>query len=465
MPAKRYNCTDLGNAKYFADFVKGNLIYNYRAMMWYEWNGVLWLPCVAGREWQWAKDAVKDMLRHASTINNGAKRKQYANHALKSESRPRLEAMMQLAKSEKTIANAGDDWDKDPFLLGTPSGVLDLRTGKMRKPNRQIKLTYAIAIAFDPKAKCPAWEKFLNEIYDNDVEVVAYVKRILGYSLTGSVKEQSLYCLWGNGANGKSTLLDTVQYIMGQYAYAMPFSTIEHNKNGSISNDLAQLYGRRFVQASETQEGVRLNEGRLKSLTGGDVVTARFLYKDLFSYMPTAKFILAFNHKPIITDDSEGAWRRIHLIEHRRVFKKHERDPDLTTKLRKEAAGILNWMIEGCLEWQRDGLQPPQSVSQATQDYRDEMNPLREFLEEHCTVHPDALVRVSDLWTAYNDFADGNRDRFKLNPRKYNERLESMGFRRGTKQFSSTDVAKCWFGITLESNPTKNNGSGIEVVH
>lgn len=465
MPTKKsYNRTDLGNAEFFKRFVNGNLIYNYRNQIWYEWNGAKWKACMNGKEIQWAKRAVRGMLAYAATMQNAKKRKQYAVWAMSSESERRIMSMMKLARSEPGIADSGEEWDTDPFILGCPSGVLDLRTGNLMQPDKSIKLVSSIAIDPDDSATCPQWEQFLQEIYLGDYELIGFIKRLLGYSLTGSIKEQCVFCLYGQGANGKSTLTDTVLSLFGQYGYAMPFSTIEYNNRPTISNDLAQLYGRRFVIASETQEGVRLNEGRLKSITGGDVVTARFMYKDLFSYKPQAKFILAFNHKPIITDDSEGAWRRIHLIQHKRVFKKHERDGDLPEKLLSERAGILNWMIEGCLEWQRDGLKVPQSVLDGTTEYREEMNPLQSFIDDDCILG-SYQVRVTDLWEAYLYWADANREKFKLSKRQFNNRLESMNLERRSIKNKKGQVEKCWTGIGLAQNPAIGTGMNIQVIN
>lgn len=452
MANKLYNRSDAGNARFFRDFVNGNLIYNYRTELWYEWTGKKWQSCKNGREIEMAKAAVIGMLKHSATINDTDKRQDYAAWALKSESGVRLREMMGLARSEKGIADSGENWDTDPYMLGCPAGVLDLRTGNFLPPNKKIKPISSIAVDPDDKATCPQWEQFLQEIYMGDSELIGFVKRLLGYSLTGTIEEQCVFCFYGQGANGKSTLTDTIIALMGNYGYPMPFSTIEFQNRSAISNDLAHLYGKRFVVASETQEGVKLNEGRLKSLTGGDMVTARFMYKEYFSFKPMAHFLLAFNHKPIITDDSEGAWRRIYLIAHNRIFKSHERDKKLDKKLLAELPGILNWMIEGCREWQQSGLIVPRSVIAGTEEYRQEMNPLRQFVEDTLIIG-EYCCRVTDLWSVYNDWADTNRERFRLSQRKFNSRLESMGFERKAARIDSTNPEKYWTGVGLASSP------------
>lgn len=461
---KKYHCTDVGNAKFFRDFTAGNLIFNYRTQLWYEWTGYRWQPCLNGQAQEWAKRGVAEMYKHAANITDQKKRTAYISWALKSESAGRIGSMLDLGKSEKGIVDSGNEWDAEPMMIACPKGILDLRTGSFLAPDKKIKTMNCIALDPEPKASAPVWTHFLESTYEGDLELIGFIKRFLGYSLTGSVKEQCLLCLYGQGANGKSTLLDTIMRVFGSYGYTMPFSTIEHLTRSAISNDVAALYGKRYVVASETQEGVKLNEGRIKSLTGGEPLTARFMYRDYFTFEPVAHFILAFNHKPVIVDDTEGAWRRIHLVKHNRVFKASERDKDLPEKLKRELPGILNWLIEGCIEWQQGGLIVPRSVLEATEGYRQEMNPLRQFVEDVCTVG-NFHVTVNELWSAYNEWADDAKEKYRLGRNSFNNRLESMGFERKPVRTSNKKLEKCWTGIGLEKNPRKGHGVNITVVN
>lgn len=460
---KTYHCSDVGNARFFRDFTAGRLIYNWRTQLWYEWTGYRWQPCLNGQAQEWAKQGVAEMFKTAAAMSDPKKRTSCTLWALKSESAGRIAAMLDLSRSEKGIADSGTEWDREPMIIACPKGILDLRTGTFLQPDKKIKTMNCIAVDPEPSAKAPTWEKFLNEIFEGDSELIGFIKRFFGYSLTGSVKEQCLLCLYGQGANGKSTMIDAVMRVFGTYGYTMPFSTIEHMTRSAITNDVAALYGKRYVVASETQEGVKLNEGRIKSLTGGEPLTARFMYKDYFTFEPVAHFILAFNHKPIIMDDTEGAWRRIHLVKHNRIFKAHERDKDLPEKLKRELPGILNWLIEGCLEWQQSGLIVPQSVLAATKDYQEEMNPLRQFIEEVCVLG-NFHVTVSELWVAYNEWADETKEKYRLGRGTFCNRLEGMGFERKPVRTSSKKLEKCWTGIGLGSNPRKGHGVNIQVV-
>lgn len=460
---KKYHCSDVGNAKFFRDFTNGNLIFNYRTQLWYEWTGFRWQPCLNGQAQEWAKRGVAEMYKYAANITDQKKRTAYISWALKSESAGRIGAMLDLGKSEKGIADSGNEWDTQPMIVACPKGMLDLKTGNFLAPDKKTKTMNCLALDPESKAVAPTWEKFLNEIYESDKDLIGFIKRFLGYSLTGSVKEQCLLCLYGQGANGKSTMIDTVMRIFGSYGYTMPFSTIEHMTRSAISNDVAALYGKRYVVASETQEGVKLNEGRIKSLTGSEPITARFMYKDYFTFEPVAHFILAFNHKPIIVDDTEGAWRRLHLVKHNRIFKANERDKDLPEKLKRELPGILNWLIEGCIEWQQSGLIVPRSVLEATEEYRQEMNPIKQFIEDVC-VMGNFHVRVTDIWAAYNAWADDIGERHKLGHRAFNSRLESMGFARKPVWTSPKKQEKCWTGIGLAANPSRGSGLNIQIV-
>jgi putative DNA primase/helicase len=241
-------------------------------------------------------------------------------------------------------------------------------------------------LIFDPRAGCPQWLKFLNDIFGGENDLIGYVYRAVGYCLTGDTTEQVAFLCYGSGANGKSTFLDVLRYVLGDYAYNLPFSTFELKARSSIPNDVAALPRRRFVTALETNESAPLNEARLKLLTGCDPVSARLLYREFFTFIPTAKFWLATNHKPEVVDDSPGFWRRIRLIPFLQQFVGDSADKDLLCKLKAEASGILRWALEGCLAWQREGLCLPNVVQAASQAYREENDHIGEFLDERCTL-------------------------------------------------------------------------------
>ena len=351
---------------------------------------------------------------------------------------------MELVKSEKLIADDGGNWDRNSWLMAVANGEVDLRTGSLRPGTPEDRITLHAEIAFDPDAQCPRWMRFLEEVFDGDAELISYLWRAIGYSLTGDTSEQCFFCFCGNGANGKSTLLNTTRYVIGTYASNLPFSAFELTARSAISNDVATLPGKRFVTAIETDESARLNEARIKALTGGDILTARPLYRDYFSFKPVAKFWLAFNHRPIVADDSHGFWRRVHLIPFDKQF-----DPRVDTKLedtlRSEAPGILAWAVRGCLLWQAQGLNPPFTVMAATQVFRTENDPLQDFLDDRCEFDPSAEVSVATLRETYVRWARENGER-NIPRLQFSRRLEAMGLQKRQHGHSRTWT---WFGIKL----------------
>ena len=244
---------------------------------------------------------------------------------------------------------------------------MNLQTGRLLNGTLSQRITRHTDVAFDPAAQCPQWERFQADIFNGDAELVTFIHRAIGYSLTGDTSEQCLFPCYGGGANGKSTFLEVVRHVLGGYAHNLPFSAFELHARSSIPNDVASIVGKRFATACETNESARFNEARVKALTGSDTISARFLYSEFFSFTPTAKIWLAFNHKPVVADDSEGFWRRIHLIPFLREFKGDAADKDLKAKLCSEAPGILAWAVRGCLAWRTEGLQPPATVKAVTQ--------------------------------------------------------------------------------------------------
>ena len=266
-------------------------------------------------------------------------------------------AVERLALADRRIAATVDQWDADPWLLNTPDGVVDLRTGQ-RRPHRaedyQTKIT-----AVGPGGDCPRFLAFLDRITGGDGELVAYLQRVLGYALTGLTREHALFFGYGTGANGKSVLLSTVSGLLGDYHKSAPIETFTASNADRHPTDLASLRGARLVTATETEEGRRWAESGIKQLTGGDTVAARFMRQDFFEYRPAFKLIIAGNHKPSLRSVDEAIRRQFHLIPFAVTIPPEERDADLAEKLKAEWPGILAWLVEGCLEWQTEGLRPP----------------------------------------------------------------------------------------------------------
>ena len=419
--------TDAGNAELFAALYGKMFRYDHKRQRWLKWSGHWWVEDKRGIVIQFAKNAARYRLRQSAHLED-EERKAEARWAFQSESRFRLDAMLKLARSEHPLNDSGENWDHNPWLLGVANGVLDLRTGKLRNGKQEDQITMHTNVLFDPNAKSELWLKFLKDIFDGNQELIDYVQRCIGYCLTGSTKEETIFYAHGSGANGKSTFLEAIRYALGPFAGAAPFSMFEQKSRAPIPSDVASTVGKRFITASETDESVRLNESRIKAMTGGDTQMARFMFKDWFEFEASGKIWLAFNHKPEITDESNGMWRRIRLIPFNRRFDGTEQDKTLKEKLRVEAAGILAWAVQGCLEWQRRGLNAPAIVHEATQAYRKESDTLGSFLEECCDVGAGISVSSADLRNSYSKWAAANGAGL-LSPRVFKNRLESRGFK------------------------------------
>lgn len=428
-----FSYTDAGNAEAFAARYGDRVRYDHRRGRWLIFDGCRWAPDADGQIMRLALAAVRARQQEAFALPDEPRAKAL-KHALASESRSKLDALVALARSQTPIADSGEHWDADPWLLGTPSGVVDLRTGAWRAGTPDDRITMQTAAGYDPEAACPRFERFIVEIFGGDPDLIDFTHRAIGYSLTGLTTMQALFLGYGTGGNGKSTLLDTLRDLLGDYAYNLPFSTLEMQSRTAGTNDVAALAGKRFVVASETNDGARLNEARIKALTGSDPITARFLYSENFTFVPVAKFWLAVNHKPVVRDDSRGFWRRMRLLPFSQTF---GIDPHLADTLRREGPGILAWAVRGCLEWQQRGLTPPDVVAAATADYQADSDQLAAFL--HTATLPDAEARIrgAALYEHYVGWAASERlgDRERLSAtafgKKMKERFTSLKDKSG----------------------------------
>jgi putative DNA primase/helicase len=314
--------------------------------------------------------------------------------------------MIELAKSEPGIPVGPQQLDSHPWLLNVHNGTLDLRTGHLRPHAREDLLTKLAPVAYDPVAPCPLWEAFLSRIFAGDGGLIRFVQKALGYSLTGSTQEQCFFILHGVGANGKSTLIQTISAVLRDYAKHTPTETLLVQQGDRPRNDLARLQGARFVSASEVEGGRKLAEALIKQLTGGDTLTARYLYKEHFEFQPAFKIWLAVNHKPGVHGTDHAIWRRMRLLPFTVTIPPAEQEKRLPEKLLGELPGILRWAVEGCLAWQQEGLEPPMAVKRATGDYRAEMDVIAAFIRDCCVVEPQRQVSTSELYAEYQGWCE-----------------------------------------------------------
>ncbi len=453
--APEYGLTDLGNARRLVRSHGHDLRYCYPWDRWVWWNGKHWEFDTSGEIFRRAKSTVATIYAEAAEHASDREREQVAKHAIRSESSARIKAMVDLAQSEPGIPVDPDAFDVDPWLLNTENGILDLRTFELLPHSRENLMMKIVPVEYDPDAKCPRWLKFLNDIMAGNQDLVDYLQRVVGYALTGDTREQCLFLLYGTGANGKSTFLETLKTLFGEYGQQADFSTFLHSDQDRVRNDIARLLGKRYVAAIEAGAGRRLAEVLVKQLTGGDTVSARFLYKEYFEYKPTFKIFLAANSKPAIYGQDKGIWRRIRLIPFTVTIPEPEQDKDLPLKLQEELPGILAWAVEGCKKWQEMGLADPREVVAATDKYKAQMDILGEFIQERCILADTAQATSSALYKEYVAWCEDNSER-PLAHKTFSMRLEEKGFER-----TRTSRARGWLGIGLLDD--RRNDLGLAV--
>ena len=379
-----FHFSDLANAELMVKWFGPDLRYCHTWRKWLVWDGKRWKVDDTGAVVRQAADTVHSLYKLTSTIQDKEKRKELAKHALKCEAKRSLDAMISLAESQSEIVILSDQLDRDKHLLNVDNGTIDLRTGELREHRREDLITKLAPVRFDPEAKSPLFEKFLNDIFAGNQDMIQFVQRAIGYALTGDTSEQCLFIAWGGGENGKSTLIETILALVGDYGMSTPSQTLLAKRYDGIPNDLARLKGARFVAAVEVEEGKPLAESRIKQMTGGDTMNARFMRSEWFDFKPEFKVFLATNHKPQIKGTDHAIWRRIQLVPFTVQISKEKQDKHLAEKLLAELPGILNFAVQGCLDWQRDELRPPEEVTRATAKYRAESDEVGRFIGEWC---------------------------------------------------------------------------------
>ena len=418
----RFNPTDLGNAARLVAHHGGDLRYCYPWSKWLIWDTRRLVADDTGAVNRRAKQTVKAIYQEAAAAPDEEQRKALAKHAMRSEAENRIQAMISLAKSEVPIMPA--DLDANPWLLNCANGTVDLRTGEMREHSREDRLTKLVPVAYDPKASAPTWASTLERVLPSEA-VRAFFKRLCGYAISGDVSEHVLPVLYGTGANGKSTIVNALLEAVGEYGMqAAPDLLIA--KRGGHPTEVADLFGMRLVASVETEDGRRFAESLVKQLTGGDKVRARRMRQDFWEFEPTHTVFLATNHKPEVRGTDTAIWRRIRLIPFTETIPPEQQDKKLPSKLRAELPGILAWCVEGCLEWQREGLQAPDEVRKATGEYRSEMDVIGAFLRDECEIGRDYKASFMDVYNRYEEWCEEGGEKPETR-RKFNARLKERG--------------------------------------
>lgn len=444
--------TDYGNAERLVDRHGKDLRYS-PVTDWLVWDGRRWIANDSGAVERKAKETVRHILRSAFDIEDAEQRSHLVKWSIKSEAASRLKAMVTVAQSEEEVVVRVGRLDRDPYLFTCENGTVDLRTGELHVHDRTDLITRLAPVAYDPDATAPTWEQCLRQVLP-DAELRQFVQKAVGYSLTGDTSEHVALLLFGSGANGKSTFLEALREILGDYQQQAPSDLLLSKKqSGGASPELARLRGARFITSVETDEGRQLAEGMFKQLTGGDRIAARKLYMDFFEFTPTGKFWLATNHKPEVKGTGEAIWRRIRLVPFTVTIPAKDRDPKLLNKLRQEKAGILHWAIEGALAWQREGLGEPAAVAAATEEYRHEMDHLGRFIEDCCVVGPTEEVTARELYARFRMWAE---EQGISRPWSQGTLGKRLGEREGIESKRvGHDKVTTWLGIGLRQQGSK----------
>lgn len=435
----RISNTDLGNARRIALLHGGDLRYVHIWKKWICFDGRRWAVDKSGEVIRRAKDTVMSMYAEASQLQNDTERKELIDHARKCESAARIGAMVDLSQSELPADPEQLDGENTEWYLNCLNGVVDLKTGRLF-PHSEVKEHFITKLApavYDSSAKCPQWLEFLGVIMEGNQDLVYYLQKLLGYSLTADISEQKFFIMHGCGANGKSTLLNVIARIMGDYATVCPINTLLVKQDtGGASSDIARLKGARLVTSSESDEGRRLSEAIIKQLTGGDKVTARFLFGEFFEFKPVLKLILCTNHKPEIRGIDHAIWRRVQLIPFNVKIDESQQDKDLPEKLWQEASGILNWLIEGCKAWQREGLGQPAEIQAATSEYRDENDIVEQFLNENVefVAIKDVKIKCGTMYKMFTDWCRDTGNHFDISQIAFSRRLQEKGLEKNEKK-------------------------------
>ena len=452
--------TELWAARRLVEQYGQDLRYCY-ALGWMHWNRRAWERDRTGEVMRRAKDTVRSMYAAAADVPDREQREQLVTFAKSCETARKLRAIIALAESEPSIPLLPEKLDADPWLLNCENGTLDLRTGELRPPRREDYLTKTTGIAYSPEATAPMFHRFLQGVFQNDKDMIAFVQRAVGHALTGIIREHILHVWRGVGQNGKSTLAEILQVVLGDYAMpAAPGLLIERH-NDQHPTERAELRGMRLVVCGESKDGARLDEEKVKLLTGGDRIKGRYMRQDFFFFSPTHKLVLFTNHKPIIRGNDVGIWRRIMLWPFEVQFKsRHEcgsgdqiADGCMPENLKAERAGILAWLVQGCLAWQQDGLSPPEKVKVATAKYRTESDEIGLFLAACTTVGADNLrVGCTELYNAYRSWAE--QSGFPpLNQKRFGMAMSERGYGEDMKDHHPATRRERYKGIGLVATP------------
>jgi len=455
---RHYARTDLGNAERFVDAHRDRVLWCPARKAFLCWDGKRYAWDERGEVVKLAHATARNIFHEAADAEGEEEQRAITKWALASQNESRINAM--LSQARPYLAVGMEDLDRDPWLINCQNGTLDLRTGRLKVHDPTDRITKIVPVDYDSDAPAPRFEQFLQEALV-DAALIKFLKRYSGYTLTGITRERLLAILYGFGKNGKTTLVELLHEVLGDYARNTDVETLLIKKYQGVGNDVAALKGARFVSAAEVEKGRRLAESKVKQLTGRDTVTARFLFGENFDFKPEFKLWLSTNNKPVIQGTDDAIWDRIRLIPFMQRFDGHKADTKLPDKLRGELPGVFTWMVEGCLEWQEHGLEEPKTVTEATKQYREEMDTLASFLDEACVVGAGYRVLAERLYQRYAIWCDKSGER--KDPKKaFVARLGERGFVRRRETAGVNKGRYIWLGIGFRSGdePPEDDDDG-----
>jgi putative DNA primase/helicase len=448
---------DIRNARAFASLARDRFLYVTTQGIWLRWEAERWQICEKDEPIQFAKDVTTRVLQSATTVlrEDQERGKRLVTDAIALHNMNRIQAMLKLAISEPNMATTSAELDTDPYLLGVRNGVLDLRTSRLLFNQPSYLITRYCNASYDENAQCPRWEQFLKEVFQGEEETIQSVQRLLGYTLLGVAREEVLVICYGHGANGKSIFANVVHSILAGYSVTAPASLLTVRKAGDNSprNDVASLAGARYASINELQAGDRLDEQVVKLLAGREKISARFLYKEHFDFLPAFTPWLRTNHKPIIMAEDDGLWRRLVLLPFKRKFSEDEQDPRLEEKLLAEADGILTWIVAGAKLYLTDGLKLSRAIRAEVAAYRSESDVLGEFLSDKTQSEGALKVLQGKLYSCYRIWCDSSGLR-PITKKSFTQRLYERGFSEG-----KSGSNRYYLGLDLVPHPIVAQGA------
>jgi len=437
--------TDTTNAYRLLTEHGKDIRYNQLWKKWLVWNGKQWELddgyLIHDKGLKIVRGIYNELLKTADY----KERIEIEKYAMQSEAVRRRKALIEAASWIPELNIKTDNLDNNSWLLNVGNGTVDLKKGVLNPHRQDDYITKIANVEYDANADCPVWKKFIMEIMNYNNELIRYIQTAVGWAVTGDTSEQSMFILYGTGANGKSTFLNTIMNLLGDYSIATPTETFMKRNGEQIGNDIARLRGTRFVTTTEAEQGRRLSEPLIKQITGNDRMTARFLYGEFFNFVPTFKIFMASNHKPVIKGTDYGIWRRIKLIPFTTRIPEDKQDKHLEKKLMLESSGILNWIIEGAVRWCNEGLNTPSIITAATDEYRGEMDVIGNFIKEQCIIKPEGSIKAREFFKCYQDWCVEHNEH-AVSERFLGLRLKELGL----TQKRNAD-GRYWIGVQIRN--------------